>query len=155
MGREKRGCRRPEDVALVLAQLLREDGRVNLGRGRDGSAAHRRLPGGAARAPTGRGSFFFCLPSSPCVFQYIVIQLHVVPADRVPITIWWIASIRSKSPRLREQDRRPRLYGRSRDPAGSAAQGHPDPSLARPQVQRHDRREPQGGPCLGCRGCQG
>ncbi|KAK8211434.1 hypothetical protein M8818_003401 [Zalaria obscura] len=48
------GCRRPEDPADVLEELLREDGYVDLGRGRDGPGADRGLQGGASRTTAAR-----------------------------------------------------------------------------------------------------
>ena len=35
-----RGCRRTEDVTLILAKLLRKNGRLDLGGGRNGSIAY-------------------------------------------------------------------------------------------------------------------
>lgn len=52
---ERVGCRRPEEPPLVLAQLLRDDGRAHLGRRLGGQAQAAGLQEGAAPAAAGGG----------------------------------------------------------------------------------------------------
>ena len=53
---ERVGCWRPEEPPFLLAQLLRDDGRADLGRRLRGQEEARGLQEGAAPAAAGRGN---------------------------------------------------------------------------------------------------